>query len=549
MKVLNEEDIELTLSTNTLEILDLVYSSLINEGDKINLVELNKFFIVVEQKELKGFYAIFYKYIKRIKELNALTNSTKIKISDKAFENYLNINITAFLSSEEIQLISVLNDMEIDNVINIQDDLIIRKKAFDYCIKKYKMIKSLGETSSNLILNLDNLLSCVINDYLEYSIFKNAEILSEGTNLKSLTLIGSEDSFNFTKLILNIIEEKKNDYNLLDENILDLSSIEKYREASQNANLKMFNICEYGFPPIDKIAHMTNQDIITLVASEGTGKTTYFAATAAKELFAGRSIIFMAGETAKLKIANMILSHFIYLRTSKPNIPGMRVSWLEIQNKYDSLPDTIKAEIDRAKYDIYENKKFGFPIIVESFKYQTYMQEVLDIKNLHPDYIWGHVFVDHIDALDRDNSQGVRNYFLKDSRDLIKEMYRQAIKLKNHYGIPTIFSAHTSYEAEKAIVASKKTGVRVGASSSSTSKDVDVEILFETNDELSKHNLIKISLKKFRNYDITLFEPFVVLKEFDACLFTYSTTLQGILNNDNEKMLDIKNIKSEELLD
>lgn len=547
-RLIKETDIQVSLSVQSLEILDLVYSSLINDSDNIEPNVLTKLFIVVNQSELRGFYAIFYQYIKRIKELNAITGSTKIKIADKAFEDFVNINMSSFITSDDINMISVLEDLEIEDTLSIKDDLIIRRKAYEYCIKKYTMIKNLKETASNLILNLDNLLNCVIKDYMEYNTYKTASILSEGLQIKDLTLIGADDSFDFTKLIMNIIEEKKQNYNLLNQNVLDLSNSNVYREAANNKNLKMVDICDYGLPPVDKIAHMTNQDIITLVASEGTGKTTYVAATAARELFNGYSVIFMAGETSKLKAINMVLSHFIYLRTSKPDKPGMRISWQEIQNSYDTLPETFKAEIDRAQNDLFNNPKFGYLIIVSRFSYVSFKEEVLNLMSVHPDYKWGHVIVDHIDALNR-VGQFQKYGFLKEKRDLISYMYEQAIDLKNDYGIPTLFTAHTSFEAEKATVSSKKTGVRIGASSSATSKDVDVVLFFESNEELNKHKLVKISIKKFRNYDLTLFEPFVALKEFEACLFSYSTKLQGILNGDQEKMLDIKNIASEDLLD
>lgn len=545
---LKVEDISLSLSPSSLEILDLIYSSIVNDSTNIEPAIFNRIFTVVELREVKGFYAIFYKYISRIKELNAITNSEHLKISDKSFEDFFNLNLTSFLTSEEIQINTILSDMEFNDAVKLQDDMIIRRHVYDYVMKKYSLIKSMNETLTNLMLNLDNLLSSVKKDYLEFNIYQSASILSEGLNLKGLTLIGSEDCHEFNKFIINIVDRKIQDYNLLNSNVTDLSNMDSYRELAKNSNMIMKPICQYGFPPIDNISGMTNQDIITLVASEGTGKTNYCAATAAREIVNGFSVIFMAGETVKLKAIHMVLSHLIYLRTSTPDKPGLRISWQEITNDYDKLPEVYKAEIDRARYDLFENPKFGYLMVVNKFNYLTFQETVLSITRSHPDYKWGHVIVDHIDALDE--KANFKEYgLIKDHKGMVSKLYQQAIDLKNDFGIPTLFTAHTSYETEKALLSSKKTGVRVGATSSSTSKDVDVVILFESNEELAQHKLLKVTLKKFRNYDITTFQPFVVLKEFEACLFTYSTSLQGVLNGDKEKMLDIKNVKSEELLD
>ena len=368
-----------------------------------------------------------------------------------------------------------------------------------------------------------------------------------------------------TRLALAKILEKKALWSGLDNSYIVLDSPEKYAQVMDRCKFRMAPICKIGLPPIDNFSTLTTADIINITATEGTGKTTFCCALAAREIRAGFSVIYMCGETVLSIIMNMVLSHFIYLET------GYEISWKEISYMYQELtqeilddagdgevlddfkniPEEYYAIVNDCKYKFLTTPEYGKLIPIDIFTYNNFKQEVYDIIDAHPELKFGHIMIDHTDALVIDNTHG--NIYLKDQHAAVGWLTKKCIDIKRERGIPTLTTSHTSFETEKAINNNKETGTRVGATNSGTSKDVDIVILFKSSPKLKAQGLIEVEVKKYRTTDDTLFKPFIVKKEFTACRFEYYPELQALLGNDRTKEintsdLSLTNMSAEELI-
>ena len=153
--------------------------------------------------------------------------------------------------------------------------------------------------------------------------------------------------------------------------------------------------------------------------------------------------------------------------------------------------------------------------------------------------------IDHTDALERDNRKG--GVYLQDDRAAVKYLFKQIIRVKKERGVPTFTTSHTSAEAEKQVQKGNDTGTRIGATSSSTTKDVDIVISFESTPDLKRQGLIKATVKKFRSENDTLFVPFILQKAFTACRFVYTPELQEMLGIRKDRELDTKGIGLESM--
>ncbi len=205
------------------------------------------------------------------------------------------------------------------------------------------------------------------------------------------------------------------------------------------------------------------------------------------------------------------------------------------------MPQEYIDVVNECKYKLFNTPAYGILIPIGFFTYNNIYNEMKLIKDSNPDRKWGHTFIDHADALEIDNNS-TSGVFLKDDRSAVKYMFRQLIKAKKQLCMPSFVTAHTSAEAEKQVQKGNDTGTRNGATSSATTKDVDISISAEATPELKLLGLVKFTLKKLRTTSDVGVIPFIIKKEFTACRFVYKAELQEMLGIKKGKELDTSSL-------
>lgn len=544
-------DLGIKFSQRTLEEMDHVLSAIITSDDSSELIY--SLLILVDKEECEGFYHIFIRFLERIAIMKTTTRQSKVKLSYELFKRHVNIGVKSMVEDPAVNINSILDELDFNDTIPDTDEGKLRRQQvlFSYCMEKYEELNSRQVNLLEGTLVLDTLYSSIIEDYSINSVRMGASVLQEGVQIGREEYKGSEGYLDLTRLTLAKVAEKQALWTNLQNSIIVMDSIENYNKLMEKNNARIKDICKLGLKPIDEYATLTTGDIVNLTATEGTGKTTFCCALSARQILAGYSVVYMCGETVPTIIVNMVLSHFIFLTR------GYEINWKEIMyiynlltsdmldddermEEFEGMPEEYITIVNDAKHQMFTNPDYGKLIPVQNFTYNNFRNEICNIYDANPELKFGHNMIDHTDALIIDNEKG--GVFLRDQSAAVKELFRQLIQVKNERGVPSFTTSHTGFNAERLILKGKDTGTRTGATSSSTSKDVDIVLAFESSPELKRQGLIKVTVKKYRSVEDTLFVPFIVQKAFTACRFVYTQELQEVLGINKEKELDTSDI-------
>lgn len=534
-KKLLEEKLKIKVGEDTYQQLDNVLSSIFNCENLIGEQILQQLFSVIEIGECDKFYFIILSFLERVMQTRTVARAKTLRVSEELWKQYLTVNINKLISNDDVNLPGICEEVQEDLNLTIPEGQVRAKQIlYSYCMRKYREIRDMNIDITTGTLFLDTLHSSIQNDYSLQGLRLSSIVMDSGLTVGNEMLYQSSGYILLNNYINQKLMLKEQLWKLNSTSVTKLGSIEDYNNYMATDNSKIYETCIYGFPPIDKYAHVNNKDIINLTAMEGTGKTTYCCAFACRELLNGFNVIFMTGESEKTKIIHMILSHMIWLKTQ--DIGGYQIDWKEIAFNYNELPQEWKAVINECRYDLFENKAYGDLILEDQFSYNNIKQEVIDIIESYPeDTRWGHLIIDHTNALRLDNSIA-GGLFLKDRWSGVREMFAQLKELKKEKGMGSLTTSHLKTELEKDLIKGKDIGTRIGAGSGATSTDVDVMLFFFRTENLKKKNLVQIEVKKFREVKDNVFTPFVCRRQFRSCVFEYDESLQTMLEGQGSEL-------------
>lgn len=545
-KKLLEEKLSIKIGIDSYQQLDNIISAVLNADNIIGEDLIINLFKIVLPKECEKFYYIFLEFLERIQKIKTNTNVKCLHISEVLFKQYIIVNLNGLIVNDDVNIAAICEEVQEPLITNTPEGEVHSKHVlYSYCLLKFRELKDMKIDLPTGSMFLSTLYSSILTDYSLQSLKLSAIILENGIKLGDTVLMKSEGYSEFIAHINTKLTEKKKVWQSIQDDTVALNSLDDYNYFMNRDDFKRVEVCEYGLPPIDKYSHVYNTDIINITAMEGTGKTTYCCSFACREILAGYSVIFMCGESEKMKILHMILSHFIYLKTQK--MGGYEIKWDEIAYHFEELPESWRAVINECRHDFFTNTEYGKLILVDQFSYNNFKQEVVDIVSAHTDLKWGHLIIDHTNALKMDNNIP-RGLFLKDRFAGAREMFAQIKELKKEYHLPSLTTSHLKSELEKDLIRGKDIGTRIGAGSGSTSTDVDVMLFFQRSETLKKKNLLLIEVKKFREVPDGAFKPFIVRREFTTCTFYYSDELQAMAGTSMENELSLEDLQLEEYM-
>lgn len=519
-------------SEKTYEVLDSVLSGIlhnINEDTYSDIEELTRQVLtLVVQNECTGFYYVFLEQLIRITRLKTIKSQARLIISKKSFETFLNVGMNRFVVNKNVNIQGLMQQYGVNHNMNTPEGLLGAKNfLYSLCVTKYDELANVEISIADAYALLDSLYDSIITDMSYDALHKSAEILENGLNYNKKDYRGPVGYFEFTKDVIVNYTRRTIGWNKNQNNILTINTIEDYNRLTNEYSGTIYKLGNYLIPPLDAVTSIMSSDITSIIGDEGTGKTNYLVMESHDQICNGFSSVFMCGESKPVKILNMYLSRHIFVTT------GFQISWKTIIDGIDKLPVEMQAVVNEAKHDLFTNPKYGKIHLVSKFGYATYTKEVLDIISAFPNEKFGQIFIDHADKLDKSIKEWTGGY-LRTQKERVDCLFEQIVDLKILYNIGANIAVHTGADAAKEIARGKDAGKRIGASSSATTKDVDVALHLEAGPALEKKGLVKFRPLKFRETPIDKLKPIIVKRNFVCVNYIYSEALQAELGLDDE---------------
>lgn len=343
----------------------------------------------------------------------------------------------------------------------------------------------------------------VLKQQMEYALTAKtldlaATILTQGITQERRLIRGPEAARKFitdaiadvNARIETIFSERGNRF--VETNITSLNASKLFDEKN---NLETRDLYYMGIDPIDDVMPVRTQDIITIVADEGIGKTRFAIDQAYRALTSGNNVLYICGETAQKKIKKMIESMHCF------NLYQIQLKWTEVEHPEkiagmteDQLEDTI-VKINAALADLYENPKYGTPIFLQSACYESFAET---IRSQNEKYNIDLVIVDHALALDSDGSYTTMGH-LNTKQMRVSHLYTCEDKLVKECNLAFLNTIHPSVQTSSDLKAGKAPGPRSGAESSDSTKYSSLVAVLNNNPELRKQDIVLMYLTKLRD--------------------------------------------------
>lgn len=488
------------------------------------VIELKK---AVMTDELYGPHYIIYKALDRINIVNRINKQAGATFSLDQLDSMLQTSLEILVMEPELNLTQYLDETghpsDLTVEANIQNAMNV---LYEDTIGLYKELYEEEIATEDCFMYLEDLKEAILTNLTRQSITILARIIHEGYTEKNKTYLGYKGFKEYSENINIEMDNRFKDYNSSQIKQYSFTSFEKAKEFQELTRDSVRPLMKFGYEPLKNI-DISTSDVITIVGDEGVGKTGIMTDLASKALREGLDVLIMTGESALSKIYyTMVSIHLKHLH----NIP---LSWKEVMNINLHSTD-IQAKINHAMKDLADNDSIGTLYLVKEFTYDNFYTEVEAYANGFNEK-GGVVFIDHTDRLKSINRKyGTGNQ----KKDNVDQLYLQAIDISDDYPLAVVMLAHTSADANKMSAKGKDVdNARIGASSSSTSKDSDLVLWLRKDNILNQQGLVKVEVKKVREYDSHV-KPFILKRDGVTATFHYSDEYQ-IKTVDDEELNEL----------
>lgn len=483
---------------------------------------------ILNLEETQGDIWLIYYALIRMSDIRSFDKDFKFILDRRSFSKSLEQNITDLINANKDAFIPFLIQHGMDSNLEIQKTL---EDASDFIysitMDTYNEITNLDVDVNDALKYMDILKDIIIGMLSKRSLIVGSKIISgEGQYVGGKLYKGSKDYVEFSKLVPNLISSRFSDYLKARKTSISLTDLTTFKAYSSDDTTKIEKLFKMGWEPLDEVFSICTGDLITIVGDEGVGKTNTAIHILMQNIMAGHDVFMMTGESSITKIINMCISHYIYKMT------GYQFTWKEIMN-YTNEDEENQRLIELWQSDFITNPDIGRLHLVQSLFYEDFDKTIEEYLVKYPNISL--VVIDHTDRL---NSNGnlTDDGYLRDKKMKVDHLYKKEIELKQTHNLTFLNLAHSNTEAQKAGVKGKESGVRIGASSSATSKDSDFVFYISKDPNLSS-NFVKWSCKKVRDYDDGI-KPFVLKKHFEVSDLDYDIEYQLAAIEDEDVDID-----------
>lgn len=535
------KELNLKVNSEQMLILDNIVSGLLphkNFKSELFMEVLYNFFDIVKPEELYGFHLVVYRFLERSQKFAVLRKTTAFKLNLDNFERALSDSIELFLKSSEFDAEAFFSDYGLNFNLEIPKDLNAAvDSAYSIIVDHYKELFEMAFPTEDIPNELSTLSASLEFEYCILASQMGSELLLNGDTERGVTITGPEIFKSSLRSMLDMIDLR---FSVKEKTIFNkVTTLDSYqtREAFMEKNKVQYSpIFTSHIDPIGQLCTYRTQDIVTIVANEGVGKTTYVVGDIYDAITQGKNVLGFTGESAQAKIVAMIEAIHVF------KMFGIRLSSNEILDP-SVIPDSaaytkerIKEMIQAAKVDLYDNPAYGKFSPANSFNYASFDDELAkEMQKMHHDVI----VIDHVGAMDKTLTPKARELRLFDNKSRIDHLMYMEDRLVKIYNCMFINLCHTNTETEKALSKDKGVGSRITAGSGDTSKYSTHIWLLSTNAELKRNNRLSVELNKVRDYEYI--EPFIIDREAMVPYFTYDPSHQYVTDDsdiDVDELID-----------
>lgn len=508
-------------------ILDNIISGMLpHENFNEDLIHelISELTLTVHSDELYGFYFIVYKIFENMEHYAVMRRAKSVRLTKETFEQSLRTGITSLILDSDFDSKRFFSEYGKSFNIDIpKEKEDASDAAYSICLEKYDELFELKYKTEDVYNEFNLIKNELKKIYCVASINAGATVLVDGENERGEIKSGSDVYINYMESMLAEIKERFSTMEEKAENpTVKLDSYESAEKFRSDNLITLKDVYTSHIEPIAESFTYRSQDIVTYVANEGVGKTSFVIGEVYDALMQGVNVLMYSGETATIKVAAMLESIHIF------KMYGLRFRVEDLINT-DNIVDTpaytrdrLAEMINSARIDLYNGESYGKLSLNLSFAY-AHTREVIsnEFASTHYDL----VVIDHTAAMDRTMDETAYRLGLNNIKNCIDYLMYCEDKIVKKYNCMFINTSHTNNDAERDIAKGKETGSRITGNSGNVSKYSTFVWLIKTNAELEKNNRRVLEHNKARDY-AKILTPIVIDREITIPYFSYSAEHQ-----------------------
>lgn len=510
------------------ELLDKILSGLLpheNFDSEIAKELVNDLFIVVPLEETEGIYYVLFWILNRISVTHLYLSKRNISLQRDFFDSAVHSNLDTLMRLESVGIEKILKDYGKDFNLEIPTEYTDAAEfLYSELLAKYDELFEMGTPTVECNEYL-NMLKQGVEEALTKSMLNAAaKVIVEGYSYNGELYKGAADSRKILGLALPDVNQRvANTLNLAssDCKLNIISSFEDSKKFDEQNRIQLKSLYYTRFDPLDDLRAICTQDIITIVADEGVGKTRLAVDQAYKATMQGINVVYVCGETATIKIKKMVEAIHIH------ELYGLQFTVDELLDfdkiKVESIEqlEEITTKINHASMDLFSNENYGKLALVQDAVYEEFSTQV---QNWKDQFDVDLVIVDHVLAL---TSTGAFTDLgrLTTFGTRVGYLYSQEDKLVKKLNIAFINTSHPSSETSKDLKNNIAPGARSGAESSFSSKYSSHIWVLAKRDELTVQDMVILYVTKMRDRK-GLVEPLVLQRNGCSSLHVFNPAIQ-----------------------
>lgn len=527
------------------ETLDNVISSLLphtqfNVDDAKKVVE--ELFKTLPLSETEGLYYVFLKLLERLNIAGMYINNYSTVLRREVFDNALSAGIRSLIILPEFNAKTFFEAYGKSYNLDIPEEYDDGASfAYSVCIEKYdELFEKQVPTAEGLTWIQ------ILKEKMDYGLTAKmlslaASTLTEGVASEQSIKRGPGDARAFLADSLAVVNSRIDTiYSASGDRNTEtaICDIKASKEFDVNNRINVKDLFYTGIDPIDDVLPVRTQDIITVVADEGIGKTRFAIWQTYRALISGANVLYICGETAQLKIKKSIEAAHIFQRY------GLQLRWSEVADpsslvglSIEEMEDT-EIKINSSVADLYENPDYGRLVLLQSADYETFIDKITTINDKYQIDL---VVVDHVLAL------GCTGGFTTSGRLVTPQMrvtylYECEDLLVKSCNVAFINTSHPSVETSNSLKNGKTPGARSGAESANSTRYSSIVMVLNNTPEQRKQDIVLLYVTKLRDEPNTS-NVCVLKRQGYANIHVYDPKLQ-YLEGDTDKDMDMDSLMS-----